>query len=94
MKEQMTIAVLICYFGKLPWYFNYFIHSCKYNPSIDFIIITDDTDYARKLPGNVKLLYKSLQEINKLATKRLGLNINIKAAYKLCDFKPAYGLIL
>ncbi|MXS71306.1 hypothetical protein GSF70_08750 [Flavobacteriaceae bacterium W22] len=34
-----------------------------------------------------------LNQFNDLASLKLGLSINIKYAYKLCDFKPAYGII-
>jgi hypothetical protein len=87
------IALIVCYYGKLPWYFDYFIHSCKYNPTVDFFIITDDITYKKPLPGNVKLIYKTLDELNDLVAKKLGFDVNIECGYKLCDFKPAYGVI-
>jgi hypothetical protein len=88
-----NIALLTCYFGKLPWYFDYFVHSCKYNPSIDFYIIIDDFTYRKLLPNNVKLIYKTLDDISIMVTQKLGFDIHITYGYKLCDFKPAYGLI-
>jgi hypothetical protein len=93
MNPTKSIAFIVCYLGKLPWYFNYFVHSCKYNPTVDFYIITDDEAYAHPLPGNVKLVYKTLPEINLAVTKKLGFEVNITHGYKLCDFKPAYGFI-
>ena len=93
MKQNKNIALVICYFGKLPWYFEYVVHSCKYNPTVDFYIITDDATFTSPLPNNVKLLYKTLNEINFLAAEKLGFEVNITYGYKLCDFKPAYGLI-
>jgi hypothetical protein len=79
--------------GKLPWYFEYFAHSCKYNPDIDFYVITDDVTYKNPLPENLKLQIMTLNEVSALASEKLGLNISIKQGYKLCDFKPAYGKI-
>jgi hypothetical protein len=79
--------------GKLPWYVDYFIYSCGYNSTIDFIIITDDRSYAKQLPNNVRLINSTLGEINRRATQVLGFATNITNGYKLCDFKPAYGLI-
>ena len=79
--------------GRLPWYFDYFVHSCKYNPSVHFIVITDDRNYSKSLPKNVLLIYKNLKEINTIATEKLGFKTKIKSAYKLCDFKPTYGLL-
>src|SRR5882724_11438458 len=93
MKQKKTIGFINCYFGKLPWYFNYFIHSCKYNPTVDFFIITDDKTYLKPLPPNVKLIYNSLEGVSRHASEKMGFPISIPYGYKLCDFKPAYGFI-
>jgi hypothetical protein len=93
MSSQKSLALLICYFGELPWYFGYFVHSCKYNPTVDFFIITDCTSFNIALPQNLKLIYKSLDDIKLLATEKLGFPVTIMHGYKLCDFKPAYGFI-
>lgn len=92
-KKKQSIAVLICFLGKLPWYFNYFIHSVKYNSTIDFYIITDDRNSPINPPLNVKMIYKDRRDINQLATQKLGFKTNIKDGYKMCDFKPAYGFL-
>jgi len=88
----MKIAVVICFMGPMPWYFKYFVHSCRYNPSVDFYIISD-RKITDDLPANVKPVYMTVNEINTLATKKLGFEVNIRSAYKLCDFKPTYGLL-
>jgi hypothetical protein len=90
---KFKIVMLICYIGELPWYFEYFLLSCKYNNSVDFVIISNNTYILDYVPKNVKLIYLSLIEINQLATKELGFETSILTGYKLCDFKPAYGLI-
>lgn len=92
MMEQ-SIALLTCWYGNYPWYFPYFIHSCGYNPSIDFIIITDNTELIPHKPENVKIICKTLDEIKTIATEKLGFVVNIDYPYKLCDFKPAYGFL-
>jgi hypothetical protein len=93
MAQEKRIAFVICYFGKLPWYFEYFVHSCKYNATIDFFIYTDDTLLMIVLPSNVKLVYTTLPEISLLFSEKLGFVVKISYGYKLCDFKPTYGLI-
>ncbi len=93
MTQFKPLALLVCYFGKLPWYFDYFLHSCKYNPTVDFFIITNDNGYCKSLPPNVKLIHRTLAEINVLATEKLGFTVDISYGYKFCDFKPAYGCI-
>ena len=90
---QHTIAILTCWYGTYPWYFSYFIHSCFYNSSIDFYIITDNEQRIPYKPDNVKIVFKTLSEIKKTATDKLGFTVNIEHPYKLCDFKPAYGFL-
>ncbi|GGB11565.1 DUF6625 family protein [Puia dinghuensis] len=92
MEPKNKIVVLICYYGEFPWYFSYFLHSCKYNPSIDFRIFSDIA-HDFDLPPNVVIIKKSIEELKALASKKLNFTVNIDHPYKLCDFKPAYGLI-
>lgn len=87
------IAIITCWYGPYPWYFPYFIHSCKFNPTIDFIIITDNQQVIPIKPENVILIYKEIEDIIRIATLKMGFKVIIKNAYKLCDFKPAYGII-
>lgn len=87
-----NIILINCFFGKFPWYFNLFLKSCGYNPTIDFIIFSDGTE-SYKVPENVKIIPFTLEKFNILATEKLGFGVNINKAYKLCDFKPAYGVI-
>src|SRR5690606_29249126 len=60
---------------------------------VDFYIISDNTSYDGDLPRNVNLVFKTLEEINMIASAKLGFQTNIKSGYKLCDFKPVYGLL-
>lgn len=86
------IVLLNCYLGKLPWYFDFFLKSCATNPSVDFIIFSND-EKVREIPKNVKMIKFSLEKFNQLASEKLNLDIKITNAYKICDFKPAFGVI-
>lgn len=86
------IVLLNCYLGKLPWYFDFFLKSCATNPTVDFIIFSND-DRKRVTPQNVKMVKFSLEAFNTLASQKLNLDIKITNAYKICDFKPAFGII-
>lgn len=89
----MRILLISPYFGKLPWYFEYFIHCCKHNPQTDFLIISDDKGYNKALPINVFLVYQTFEEFKNLIADRLKMKVTIPNSYKLCDYRPAYGLI-
>lgn len=91
--KRKSIAIITCWFGQYPWYFPYFLHSCAHNLSIDFFIITDNTEPIPIKANNVKIIYKSQLEIRTIASQKLGFAVNIDSPYKLCDFKPAYGLL-
>ena len=87
------IAFIITYMGKFPWYFPYFLHSCCYNPTVDFLIFTDNIDSNLELPPNIKTIPYSIEQFKTDAAKALGFGVAVEFGYKLCDFKPAYGCI-
>ena len=91
--NQKSIAIITCWYGAYPWYLPYYIHSCGYNLFIDFIIITDNKEPILNKPSNVKIIYKTVEEIKQTASRKLGFKVNIDYAYKLCDFKPTYGFL-
>lgn len=93
MKDITSIAVITCWYGKYPWYLNYFLHSCSFNPTVDFFIITDNLDALPNKPDNVKIIHKTITDIKIIAKQKLGFEVNIDYPYKLCDFKPAYGFL-
>lgn len=91
-ESTYNIALIYLYYGVWPWYFDFFIKTCAYNPEVVFILISD-IDPPKEFPKNIKFIFKSLEEIELLASTKLGFKVGLKRAYKLCDFKPAYGFI-
>lgn len=89
MKKLVLINF---FFGKFPWYFDFFIKSCEFNPTVDFLIFTDNF-VDRKLPPNINLIHASLEMFNELATEKLGFSVNVTRPYKFCDFKPTFGKV-
>jgi hypothetical protein len=88
------IALIILYFGKLPFWFPAFQISCRYNQDIDWLIFTDN-DPSPNCPVNIKFIKTSLDIVNKLASEKLKLNVKIESQflYKICDFKLTFGKI-
>lgn len=86
-------VLILPYFGKFNNYFPLFLKSCGYNPSYDFLIFTDNTDFYN-YPQNVHVVPMTLNEFRANASQKLGFEPCIPTAYKLCDFKPAYGFCL
>ncbi|MFC1680656.1 DUF6625 family protein [Pseudomonadota bacterium] len=92
LLEQHRIAIIVCYFGHWPAWLDLYLKSCQYNPSVDFLIFSDcgtpKTQYS-----NVQIVDFTLEQFNKRASDKLGLSVQVRAPYKLCDFKPAFGVI-
>ncbi|MBZ4041061.1 DUF6625 family protein [Flavobacterium hibisci] len=93
MEQKYSIALLTCWYGDYPWYFPYFIKSCTDNPTIDFIIVTGNTQEIPNKPSNVIIIHKSLNDFKVIAATKFGFEVNFDSPYKICDFKPAYGLL-
>lgn len=93
-KQNKSIILLICYFGKLPWYFDYFLHSCKFNPKIHFYLITDNDLTKSQIPLNVFPVQMSLEEMKQIATSRFGFEVALEQPYKFCDFRPALAYLM
>lgn len=87
-----TLLLIIPFFGKFNNYFHLFLKSCEYNPSINWLIITDD-DTPYNYPSNVKVRYMSFAELRQKIQSNFDFPISLPHPYKLCDYKPAYGYI-
>lgn len=85
------IAIVCCYFGKLPNYFNLWLRSCAANPSIDWLFFCDQEQTA--LPQNVKYFRVTLAEIHNLCRQKVSPELILPKAYKLCDYKVMFGTI-
>lgn len=87
-------AVIIPYFGIFKPSIVLYLESCNRNPDVDFHIFTDcETPENIKLNRNIKWISSSLSDVELLIQKKIGFDIRLEKAYKLCDIKPFYGLI-
>ncbi|ASU33379.1 DUF6625 family protein [Mucilaginibacter xinganensis] len=90
--NKYKIALITCYFGQAPWYFKLFLKSCAYNPGVHFYVI-GDLEISHPLPENVYHVSMNISEFETLASQKLAMPVNVANPYKLCDLKPAYGVI-
>lgn len=86
---RSKICIISVYFGKFHNLFEYFLRSCETNPEIDFYIFSDNK-FSKRNANNIKYHSITLEQFNLLATKKLGINININNPYKICDLRPAF----
>ena len=93
-KSHYKIVLISVYMGKLPFWMPAFMLSCSLNPDMQWFIYTDipEPPYC---PNNVKFIPTDLFELNQRASKALGMKIEIQpdCTYKICDLKPAFGMI-
>jgi len=91
-KQENKIAIIIPYFGKWPAWFEYFLLSCAYNSSVDWLLFSD-CGKPGEIFDNTRFIDFTLDDFNRLASQKLDLSIKIMHPYKICDLRPAFGHI-
>ena len=87
-------AALCCYFGPFPAYFQLWLESCRSNPGIDFLLMTDNECSSFSVPSNVKILNRTFDELrHRVQEVFREVNVCLSRPYKICDFRVAYGYI-
>ena len=85
------IVLINCYFGKYPHYFELFLKSCEYNSSVKFLFFTDND--MPHFSDNIKFVKMSFGELRDRIQGYFDFDIVLDKPYKLCDYKPVYGLV-
>lgn len=85
------IGIVVAYFGKFPNYFPLWLKSCGSNPTIDFIIVTDQDLKVKE--DNVIVKRMTLLDMQVRASNVLGFDAKLSKPYKCCDYRPVYGLL-
>jgi hypothetical protein len=87
-----TICFVIPYFGNWPFWFPFFLESCRANPTINWIFHTD-CGIPADLPNNVRIVETTFESYCQRVSNSLGIAFRPSSPYKLCDLKPALGYI-
>jgi hypothetical protein len=85
------IALIACYFGKLPDYAPIVFHAMGMNRRVDWIFVADQSPEF-DLPANVKLCIFSLNDIARRCSNVCDFDIKIDHPYHICSLRPAFGL--
>ena len=91
--ERSAITFVNIHLGPLPPWFFLHLLTCRSNPDIKFVYVLDNPA-PDNAPSNVQFITMSVEELQLLATEKLGSTVQVDIPYKLCDLKPALGLIL
>lgn len=85
-----TIGLIIPYFGKKPPMYDAWEITALANPTVDFYIFTDIEEIKEK--NNIYVIRKSFNECRNMIQKVIDFDICLESPYKLCDYKPTFGL--
>lgn len=86
------IGFIVPYFGKLPDNFQIWLNSCAKNETVEWLIFTDDHSEF-ETPPNVTVYYWEYRELVNRFENHFDFQLSLESAYKLTDFKVAYGEI-
>lgn len=88
--NAMRICIVIPYFGRWPFWMPFFLQSCRHNPTVDWLFISD-CGLVEDCPPNVAIVEQSYEHYCRQVSERLQIRFAPLSPYKLCDLKPALG---
>jgi hypothetical protein len=92
-RIMKSILIIIDYFGsKFPEWIDLFFESCRWNPTIDWLIHTD-CETGTSVPKNVTIKKIGWDEYVRLVSRKLDIDFAPYQSYKICDIRPALGVI-
>jgi hypothetical protein len=90
--NMKKLCFVVVYFGKWPIWFPAFLHSCKTNPTVNWLFFTDCGSPAHHSP-NMVFHNKTLSQMRNLIRRKIGKASILDDAYKVCDYKSAFGIL-
>jgi len=85
-----SIIVILPYFGPFPKQFQFWLQSAYNNPTIDFLILTDNEISSK---DNINIVNMTFDELRQKIQSKFDFSISLSSPYKLCDYRGAYGYI-
>ena len=90
--NQKSIVVIIDYFGKWPEWFPAFLMSCRFNPSVDWLIHTD-CPIPPEHPKNVHFKKIDYKDYCRRVSRKLRIRFRPASPYKIADLKVTFGYL-
>ena len=91
-NREVSICVVIPFFGSWPSWFPYYLLTCSNNPTIDWLFFCDH-DPPEYAPSNVRFVHMTLEQVRQLAESQIGATVNLDYPTRICNLKPMYGVI-
>lgn len=87
----MKVAMIVPYFGRRPPYFDVFLKSLERIRHFHWHLLTDCIDLP--WPSEQVTVHRStLADCRRAIERAVGQPITLDKPYKLCDYRPVYGL--
>lgn len=89
----MRVKLILPYYGKWPAYLSHYLESCRPNERFEFHFFTDlrpPSSYPSNVTFTALPFGELIERIRRVTQADVPAGI---APYKLCDFKPMYGVI-
>lgn len=90
--SKNRVALLIPYYGKWPAFFPHFLKSLEGQDLLQVFIFSDIKNHPC-LPANVTLVDLSFETLKSKIEILFNQKVGTWSPYKLCDFKPFFGLL-
>ena len=87
--KMKSITLVNLHFGTFKNYFPLFLNGCKNNPTVNFLIVTDQKIISPA--PNVIIKNMTFEECKTKIQELFDFPINLKSPYDLCDYKVVYG---
>lgn len=95
MNVDNKVGLVVVRLGAFDPYIDFWISSAAKNERIDFLIFTDNKAFKQKYDifSNIKITLITKEDIQKRIQSFLGFLPSLERPYKLCDYRPAFGLV-
>jgi hypothetical protein len=88
----VRIVKIIPFYGSWPIFMHPYLESCRRNPMLQVTFVTDLPPFPNS-PPNVTYFSLSFEQLKARIHDLFGVDVSSIPPYKLCDFRPAYGVI-
>lgn len=93
MSAFPRVLVIAVYFGRLPGNFPLWLTSCRFNPDVDWLVVTDAPTETYDFPLNVHAHTMTMAAFAERLSAFAGVPTALTTPYKACDFRPLYGCL-
>ena len=92
-SEFPRILVIAVWFGPLPNWIPLWLTSCRFNPDLDWLLVTDSDLPKVVIPNNVHVVRSTMPEFVARIEEVAGFPLRFQKAYKACDYRPLFGCL-